>query len=364
MRIPFINLQSEWKFFEKKFLPAFKKFGQSGMYVLGPEVEKFEVDFASYTGYRYGVGLSTGLSALETALRAYGIGPGDEVITVPNTAVATVLAISAVGAKPVLCDVGYDFLIDPSKIEDLITKKTKAILPVHLFGKICDMKMINRIAKKYGLKVIEDACQAHGAQFKGESAKNTKAFSFYPTKNLGALGEGGAIVTNDKKIRDFALSYRNYGQEGRYHHMIKGVNYRFEPLHCMLLSIKLKYLDSFIQKRRNIAKKYIQNLGNLSELEVGEFDTTSAYHLFVVRVTNNRRAELQKFLQKQGIDTLIHYPTAVHMQPCYREEFKGLSLTQVDVFQKEILSLPCHPFMKDREVNEIVKQIRLFFQNV
>ncbi|MEK7452029.1 MAG: aminotransferase class V-fold PLP-dependent enzyme, partial [Patescibacteria group bacterium] len=212
MLVPFIDFKREWKFFEKEMMQTFRAFGRSGYYVLGPEVEKFEKDFAQFCGYKYAVGVSTGLSALEMILRAYKIGEGDEVITVANSAVATSLAISHLGAKPIFCDIGEDYLMDVSCIEKCITKKTKAILPVHLFGKICDMKRINLIAKKHKLVVIEDACQAHGAKCQKDSAVNTKAFSFYPTKNLGAFGEGGAVVTQDASVRDFVASYRNYGQ--------------------------------------------------------------------------------------------------------------------------------------------------------
>lgn len=360
MKVPFINLKSEWKFFEKKFVSTFKKVGRSGVYVLGSEVEQFENDFAKYCGYSCGVGVSTGLSALEVSLRAYDIGEGDEVITVANTAVATVLAISSVGAKPIFCDIGDDFLIDPSKIEALITHKTKAVIPVHLFGKICNMKAINLIAKKHKLIIIEDACQAHGANFKNESAKNTKAFSFYPTKNLGTMGEGGAIVSNDKKVRDFALSYRNYGQQGRYNHVIKATNYRLEPLHCALLNLKLKYLDKFTKIRQGIAKNYITELKNIEGIIINDFDPTSSYHLFVIRVLDNQRDELQDYLKKQGIETLVHYPTVVHEQPCYKNEYLGLELEKTDKFQEEILSLPCHVFLGKAELNTIVASINKF----
>lgn len=361
MKVPFIDFKREWKFFERKFLLAFKKFGQSGIYVLGPEVEKFGRDFAKYCGYKYAIGVSTGLSALEIILRAHNVGKGDEVITITNTAVATALAISSVGAKPFFCDIGNDFLIDSNKIEKLITKKTKVIMPVHLFGKICDMKKINTIAQKHNLIVIEDACQAHGANFTGASAVNTKAFSFYPTKNLGALGEGGAVITNNEKVRDFVLSYRNYGQKGRYNHIVKGVNGRIDPLQCILLDEKLKNLKKFIVKRREIAKKYVNTLQRINGLVVNDFDTDSAYHLFVIRVLNNKRDNLKNYLKKKGVETLVHYPTAIHKQPCYKDEYKDLKLNNADRFQNEILSLPCYPFLSDKELDYIIKNARDFF---
>jgi len=362
MKVSFLDLKREWIFFQSSFLLAFKEFGENSVYVLGSKVEKFESEFAKYLGYKFAVGVSTGLSALEIILRSYDIKKGDEVITVANSAVATALAISNVGAKPIFCDIGEDFLIDSSEIEKLITKKTKAILPVHLFGKICDVKSINKIAKKYNLIVIEDACQAHGADFIKDSALNTKAFSFYPTKNLGALGEAGAVVTNDKKVRDFVLSYRNYGQNGRYNHIVKGTNSRIDALQCILLSLKLKKLKTFIAKRREIAKKYTDVLKNIDNLIVNNFDSKSAYHLFVVRVVNKKRNGLKKYLENQGIDTLIHYPSTIYRQPCYKEEYKKIVLKNTDKFQEEILSLPCHPFLSEKEVDLVIKYICKYFK--
>jgi len=295
------------------------------------------------------------------SLLANKVGCGDEVITVANTAVATALAISNVGAKPVFCDVGDDFLIDVDKIEALITKKTKAMIPVHLFGKICDMKKINKIAKKNDLIVIEDGCQAHGAGFSGESAINTKAFSFYPTKNLGAQGEGGAVVTNDKKVRDFVLSYRNYGQSSRYNHVLKGINGRIDPLQCVILNIKLKFLKKFITLRQKIAKKYVNELKKIDGLVINDFDDKSAYHLFVIRVLSGKRDELRRYLKERGVETLIHYPVAINKQPCYQTEYVNIYLKNTDKFENEILSLPCNPFLSIKEIDYINVNIKNFF---
>lgn len=361
MKVPFTVLTREWDYFERSFLKAFKDFGRSGMYILGPLTENFEHNFASYNNYKYAVAVSTGLSALEIALLAYGIKSGDEVITVSNSAVATSLAISNVGAIPVFCDIKDDFLINENKIESLITEKTKAILPVHLFGQICNMKAINTIAKKHGLVVLEDACQAHGANFKDESAINTKAFSFYPTKNLGAMGEGGLILTNDEKVRDFASSYRNYGQQGRYNHVIKGNNCRPDALQCALLDIKLKKLSKFVNKRRKIARKYSEELKNISELAIPKFSKNNSYHLFVVRVLGGKRDELKNYLQEKGIETLIHYPTTIHHQLCYAKEYDSIFLEKTDAFQLEILSLPCYPFLKDEEQELVISEIKKYF---
>jgi len=354
MRVPFVDLTREWYSLEKELVDVFVAFGRSGQYVLGPYMERFETAFAEYCGYTYGMGVSTGLAALEVALRAYGVGPGDEVITVGNSAVATALAVSSVGATPIFCDIGTNFLMDPSKIEQHITSKTKVILPVHLFGKICDMVSINAIAKKHGLVVIEDACQAHGAVWEGESAVNTKAFSFYPTKNLGAFGEGGMIVTNDERVKKFADAYRNYGQEGRYNHVHKGTNYRIHPLQCALMQIKLNTFDTFIEKRRIIAKKYIKDLSTLSWLTLPEWDQSASYHLFVVRVKEEMRDNLKKYLEEQGIETLVHYPKTIYTQPWYGQEYANISLEMTERYQKEILSLPCYPFLEMEELQHVI----------
>lgn len=362
MRVPFAELNREWAYFETDFLEAFKEFGRTGIYILGTATENFENNFASYHGYKYAVAVSTGLAALEISLLAVGVKAGDEVITVANSAVATSLAISNVGARPVFCDIKDNFLMAEDKIANLITEKTKAILPVHLFGQICDMKAINEIAARHNLIIIEDACQAHGANFKAESAINTKAFSFYPTKNLGALGEGGLVLTNDEKVRDFAAVYRNYGQQGRYNHIIKGNNYRADALQCLFLDIKLKKLADFIKTRRCIAQKYIKELSALPDLILPEFSEDGSYHLFVVRVLNNKREALKKYLSDQGIEALIHYPVTIKNQPCYAAEYKEIVLEKTDLLQTEILSLPCYPFLKKVEQDYVISEIKKFFK--
>lgn len=361
MKVPFADLTREWNHFEKSFSEAFLEFGQKGYYVLGAYTANFEENFATYCNYKYAVAVSTGLAALEIALLACGIKAGDEVITVGNSAVATSLAISHLGAKPVFCDIKNDFLIDENKIEVLITEKTKAILPVHLFGKICDMKTINEIAIRHNLIIVEDACQAHGAKFKNDSAINAKAFSFYPTKNLGALGEGGLILTNDEKVKDFASSYRDYGQNGRYNHIILGDNNRINALQCVFLDIKLKELDNFINKRRAIAQKYIKELMDLKYLKINDFDETSSYHLFVIRVLGGRRDSLKFFLAENGIDVLVHYPVAIPGQPCYQKDYPDLQLEIMNSIQTEIISLPCYPFLKEEEQDYVISKIKEYF---
>lgn len=360
MRVPFIDLTREWYALEIELMDTFGEFGRSGQYVLGKYAEQFESSFASYCGYSHAIGVSTGLAALEVALRAYDIGPDDEVITVGNSAVATALAISAVGAIPIFCDIGQDFLMDPATLEAHITPKTKAILPVHLFGAICDMAAINAIAKKYNIIVVEDACQAHGAVWKGESTVNTKAFSFYPTKNLGALGEGGMVITNDDRVKQFIASYRNYGQEGRYNHIRKGANYRIHPLQCALMQVKLARMNDFIARRREIAQKYIEAFSGISDLEMPAWNPDFSYHLFVIKVKKGKRDALKKYLEEQEIETLIHYPKTIYAQPCYNEEYVGVSLEKTDAFQEQILSLPCYPFLRDDELGKVIECIQSF----
>jgi dTDP-4-amino-4,6-dideoxygalactose transaminase len=258
--------------------------------------------------------------------------------------------------------VGEDFLIDPAKIETLITRRTKAILPVHLFGKICNMAAINKIAKRHGLIILEDACQAHGAKYAGASLKNTKAFSFYPTKNLGAMGEGGMVVTNDEQIYKFVVSFRNYGQAGRYNHVMKGGNFRLDPFKCALLNEKLKAMSRAVSIRRKLALNYVKALSVVSGLAVDAYDAASCYHLFVIRALNGQRDQLRDYLKQNGIETLVHYPVSIYEQPCYRSEYPRLKLTNTDKFQSEILSLPCYPFLTTREQKFIIQKIGAFFK--
>jgi len=365
MRVPFIDLTREWRYFEEAFLEDLKGFGRAGQYILGEYTEKFENDFAVYHGYKYGVAVTNGLAALKIALLAHGLQTGDEVITVANSAVATALAISQLGAKPVFCDINNNYLIDEAKLEKLITPNTRAILPVHLFGNICNLEVINKIAAQHNLFVVEDACQAHGANFAGLKDNagliNTKAFSFYPTKNLGALGEGGLILTNDEAIRKFVTTYRNYGQNGRYNHEIKGDNCRINALQCAFLTTKLKSLTRFINQRREISKQYCLSLSGLADLLLPANIENSANHLFVLRVLGGKRDSLKDYLAQQGIEALIHYPRAIHQQSCYAAEYPDLKLEKTEIFQQEILSLSNYPFLEAEEQAYIISKIKEFF---
>jgi len=362
--IYFNNFKKEYKTHKREINASISRVLESGWYILGKEVEEFERNFAKYIGTKFCVGVANGLEALQISLLAAGIKSGDEVITVSNSAVATTLAITIIGAVPVFVDVDDYYLIDVSKIEAKITSKTKAIIPVHLFGQMADMKKIKKIADKYKLKIIEDASQAHGATQNGKKAGSIGdlgCFSFYPTKNLGAFGDGGAITTNSKKYYELCKMLRNYGQENRYIHKVKGINSRLDKIQAAILNVKLKHLDEFIKTRNKIAKIYIKNLKDIDEINLPKTLNSNyhSYHLFVIEV--QRREELISYLTKRGIQTLIHYPLPIHKQNCYKE-FNKIKLPKTESFAKKILSLPLYPSLEDKEIIEVCNLIRKFYQ--
>ena len=338
----------------------------SGWYVLGENVEAFEKEFADYCGARFAIGVGNGLEALQIAMQAYDIGAGAEVITVANTAVATVLAISLAGAKPVFVDIDAETHgMDVTQIEKKITNKTKAILPVHLFGHPVDMDPLLDIATQNDLFVIEDACQAHGAEYKARKVGtlgDAGCFSFYPTKNLGAYGDGGMIVTNEEEIVAKLFSMRNYGQKTRYVHELKGLNSRLDELQAAILRVKLKHLDRWTEQRRENAKLYGELLQKVDVFCPKEKDYAKhVYHLYVIR--SQKRDELQRFLQDRDIITLIHYPIPVHLQKAYAD--LGINRGALPVTEKTastILSLPIYPELRKDQVEEIVDLIELFFK--
>lgn len=358
------DFKKEYKALKPEIDKAVMKTFENGWYILGKEVEEFENEFAEYIGTKNCIGVANGLEALQISLMALGIGKGDEVITVSNTAVATTLAITNIGAKPVFVDVDEYYLMDVTKIEEKITSKTKAILPVHLFGQMANMAQIKRIAKKHKLKIVEDACQAHGAAQKGKKAGsigNLGAFSFYPTKNLGAYGDGGAITTNSRKLYELCKMLRNYGQKNRYQHEIKGLNSRLDEVQAAILRQKLKHLDSFVIKRNNMAKIYHQNLKDINQIKLPESmkDNYHSFHLYVIQAEN--RDKLMLFLSENGVQALIHYPIPIHKQNCYIQYKKDL-LPKTERFSKNILSLPIHPFIKEQEIIKISNLVKGFYK--
>lgn len=342
---------------------SFNKVLSSGNFVLGREVKKFERSFAKFLEVKYCIGVGNGLEALQIALMALEIGKNDEVLTTPISAVATTLAILAVGAKPVFVDTDSNGLLDLDKI--VITKKTKAILPVHLYGNPVDLKKLKETCQKNNLFLVEDAAQAHGSKFNGKSLGtfgDLGCFSFYPTKNLGAYGDGGAIITNNKSLAKICREIRDYGQKGKYKHIRFGLNSRLDELQAALLSVKLKYLGKENEKRRRLANRYIRDFSKLKEINIvglGERALPN-YHLFVIKT--NKRNKLEEYLRKFGIQTSIHYPKIIPDQPFLKKEYKNLVLPVAREFVKTCLSLPCHPKMSFGDIDFISFKIIDFFK--
>ena len=337
---------------------------ERGWYILGDEVRNFEAEFASYIGVNHSIGLGSGTEALHVALAACQIGPGDEVITVSHTAVATVAAIELAGATPVFVDIEPDFFtIDPRQFQAAITPRTRAVIPVHLYGQPANLDLIMEIARKHNLRVIEDCAQAHGATYRGKrvgSYGDISCFSFYPTKNLGALGDGGLVCTDDAELAERARLLREYGWAERYVSHVAGWNSRLDEIQAAILRVKLRYLDQDNQKRAHLADQYGEALCD-SELILPKVreNATHVFHLYVVR--SSRRDQLQAFLKDRGISTLVHYPAPVHLQPAYHERIaRGNGLSQTEQAARDILSLPMYPELSDAEVQQVIESIRDF----
>jgi dTDP-4-amino-4,6-dideoxygalactose transaminase len=333
----------------------------SGRYILGEEVSAFENEFAFYIGVRFGVGVGSGTEALHLALRACDIGEDDEVITVAHTAVATVAAIQLCGAVPVLVDIDLNtYTIDPKQLEKAITKKTKAIIPVHLYGHPADMEGIKSIALRHGLKIIEDCAQSHGAIYKGHktgSFGDIASFSFYPTKNLGAIGDGGIVITDNPELAEKLRLLREYGWRQRYISEIPGLNSRLDELQAGILRVKLRYLDEENSNRQNLAKIYNEKLSKTSLILPNcNSKSTHVYHQYVVR--SSHRDALREFLKKKGIGTLIHYPVPVHHQPAYKNRLKCAdSMENTERAVKEIISLPMYPELTNDKAIQVADTI-------
>lgn len=325
-----------------------------GRYILGEEVAAFEQEFARYIGVQFGIGVGSGTEALHLAMRACEIGSGDEVITVAHTSVATVAAIELCGAKPVLVDIDpQNFTIDPNRIEDAITARTKAIIPVHLYGHPADMQVIVTIARHHRLYVIEDCAQSHGAVYQGRKTGawgDIAAFSFYPTKNLGAFGDGGIVVADNPELAERARLLREYGWRQRYISEIPGLNTRLDELQAAILRVKLRYLDDENSRRRKLAQLYNTLLSSTDlVLPKENGNVCHVYHQYVVR--SQRRDALKAYLKKQGVDTLIHYPAPIHLQPAYRGRLgDNVLLPHTEQVCQEILSLPMHPQLSKQRV--------------
>lgn len=362
--IPFLDLKKINLQYKEEIEVAIARVLESGWYILGNEVASFEEEFAQYCGVKHCIGVANGLDALTLIIRAYGFGPGDEIIVPANTYIASILAISANGATPVLVEPDIStYNINPSLIEEKITERTKAILVVHLYGQSANMDPILEIAKKYNLKVIEDAAQAHGAVYgdkRAGSLGDAAGFSFYPSKNLGALGDGGAITTNDDELAEKLRALRNYGSHEKYKNLFKGVNSRLDEMQAAILRVKLKYLDKDNEKRRQIAEYYLNHIKNekviLPIIESGN-RLSHVWHLFVVRVENRER--FQKYLKENGIQTIIHYPIPPHKQKAY-EEWKHCSFSISEEIHKTVISLPISPVLALEHAKKIVKVVNKY----
>jgi len=372
MKVPFVDLNAQYRQIKEEIKISFDKLFKKSDFISGDAVRKFEQEFARYCGVKYALGLNSGTDALFLGLLGLGIREKDEVIVPAFTYIATALAVSMCGAKPIFVDIDEEtYNIDPLKIEKVITKKTKAIIPVHLYGQAADMQSIIRIAKKYNLKVIEDAAQAHGAEYKLKiqnsklktmrvgSIGDVGCFSFYPTKNLGAFGDGGIVVTNDKKVYNRLILLRDYGRKDRYEHIIKGYNSRLDSIQAIILSAKLRYLDRWNKKRQNNAKIYNEQLKGRKGIVTPRVSnySTHVYHIYGVRV-RNRNVVYDK-LRKKGIGALIHYPIPLHLQKAYKElKYRRGDFPVAEKIAGQIISLPMHPYLKSGQIKIVTNKLK------
>ena len=364
MNVPFASFQQMHREVEKDLDSAIKEVIQRNWFIRGTQNEQFEKKFAKYCGTAYCVGCGNGLDALTLLLKAYGIKEGDEVIIPSNTFIATALAVTQTGAVPVFIEpVIDDYTMDASLIERKITAKTKAIIPVHLYGQTADMDTVNRIAKRYGLITIEDAAQSHGAKYKGRKAGSlgdAAGFSFYPGKNLGAMGDGGAVTTNDKTIAERVRALANYGSERKYHHIYQGVNSRLDELQAAILSVKLDRLDTWNQFRQQVAKRYLKEIQNPQIIKPVIADNrTHVWHIFAVRT--KKRDQLKEYLTVRGIESAIHYPIPIHLQKGYQ----GLGIQKgglpiAEKISNTVLSIPMYYGMSNEQIDYVIDMLNRF----
>jgi dTDP-4-amino-4,6-dideoxygalactose transaminase len=362
VRVPFVDLWAQQAQLASELKPVLLGMLERTDWVLGSELESFEHEFADYCGVDHAVGTDSGLSALELVMRASGIGPGDEVITAANTFIATVLAISHAGASPELVDIDpHTDNLDPAQLERAITPRTKAVIPVHLYGHPAEMDAIRTVADVHGLLVIEDACQAHGARYHGRPAGSlghAAAFSFYPAKNLGAFGDGGAVVTDNPELAESVRTLRDYGQRRKYHHVAKGFNRRLDTLQAAVLRVKLRHLDGWNDRRRQHAAAYTELLKGtgLSLPQVAD-GVDPVWHLYVVRASG--RDALRSALADHGVQSGLHYPVPVHLQPAYADLRRGRgSFPVTELHADELVSLPMYPELSEGHIDYVATTIR------
>lgn len=365
MSVPFLDLASPYAELRDELDEAYHRVMASGWYILGKEVAAFEEEFAAYCGVRHCIGVGNGLDALHLVLRGYGIGPGDEVIVPSNTYIATWLAVTHAGATPVPVEPDEaTYTIDPVRLEGAITSRTKAIIAVHLYGQAADMDPINDVAHRHGLRVIEDAAQAHGAGYKGKKAGGLGAaagFSFYPGKNLGALGDGGAVVTDDDTVAERIRLLRNYGSRLKYHNEVRGFNSRLDELQAAFLRVKLRKLDEWNARRSTVARRYLLKLKHIKGLRLPSVaaGTDHAWHLFVIG--HSQRNELVAYLGEQGMSSLIHYPIPPHLSEAYADVAAPHGDLPIAEFMAEtVLSLPMGPHLQERDVDAVAVAVASF----
>lgn len=364
MKVPFIDLERQHRPIKNDLMQAFERVLDSNKFILSDEVKAFEQEIAAYAHAKHGIGVSNCTNALLLSLRALNIGPGDEVITTPFTFVATAEVIGIIGAKPVFCDIDRrTFNIDPAKIKDHVTARTRAIIPVHLYGQAADMQSITRLAKEHNLKIVEDMAQAIGATYNGQMVGNfgdTACISFYVTKNLNALGDAGMILTNDAALDSKIRAFRVHGASSKYHHDFLGYNDRLDAMQAAFLRIKLTHLDEWNRRRRRIAGKYDDALRDVVATPYICPENESVYHQYTIRAA--RRNELAKSLSDKGIGTAIHYPVPLHLQPAFK--YLGYTTGDFPVSEKaaeEVLSLPIQQDLTDDEVDYVISSIRQFY---
>lgn len=359
------NPKKQYLAWKDEINAAIQRVLDGGWYVLGEEVRQFEKEFAAFIGCAHGIGVGNGTDALHLALRCLDVGPGDEVITVAHTAVATVAAIELTGAKIIFADICPDsFAIDPESVRRAVTPKTKAIVAVHIYGQAVELDSIFEIARGNGIKVIEDCAQAHGATYKGKpvgSMGDFGCFSFYPTKNLGAVGDGGMVVTQNPELAEKARLLREYGWKERYVSLLAGWNSRLDELQAAILRVKLKYLSEDNERRRQIAKIYTDKLSNTElRLPLELSNRKHVYHLYVVRTKH--RDKLLAHLKERDVQGAIHYPLPIHKQPAYQQAFSPSTLPVTELAAKEVLSFPMYPELTDSEVRQVIQGVRSFFE--
>lgn len=365
--VPFLDLGAPYQELKKEMDAAYQRVMDSGWYILGKEVEAFEEEFAAFCGVKYCIGVGNGLEALHLILKAYDIGEGDEIIVPSNTFIATWLAVSYVGATLIPVEpCPHTFNLDPARIKDAITSKTKAIMPVHLYGQPSDMQAINAIAKQHNLKVIEDAAQAHGSTYNGVRAGalgDAAGFSFYPGKNLGAFGDAGAITTNDGELFNKLRKLRSYGSSLKYVHEVVGHNSRLDELQAAFLRVKLPHLSQWNQRRKNIAEEYLTKLKGIEDLKLPVYlkETDPVWHLFVIQTS--QRDKLQDYLSKHHIGSLIHYPIPPHLQQAYKDlKMEKGSFPISEKIHQQVLSLPIGPHMTTFQVQHVIDVVKSFFK--